>query len=164
MANVNRSNQSDPGHPSGVISRIRPNILLVSSILLTLGVLWLLPSTIECIRTTNTMFRLAGLASLTIIIVALIVIWTGVAAGSRVAWVIMVVIVWVWALPAMTWPVLRHGRGWTLSELREWVVIAWRDDTFVRTTLISSSLFLWMLLGLILPIRALLRGGKQKPQ
>lgn len=59
----------------------------------------MLPSTIQWIRSTNTMFRIAGLAFLTITIVALIVIWTGVAAGSRVAWVIMVVIVWGWALP-----------------------------------------------------------------
>ena len=140
--------------------RIRPDIFLVSSVLLTLGVLWLLPSTIECLRSTDTMSRLAGLASLTIIIVALIVIWTGLAAGNRVAWVIMVVIVWVWALPAMTWPVLHHGRRWTLSELREWVVFAWRGEHLSRTYFISTLVFLLMLVGLILPVRALLRSEK----
>jgi hypothetical protein len=106
------------------------------------------------------MFRLAGLDSLTIIIVALIIIWTGLAAGNRVAWVIMAVIVWVWALPSMTWPVLRHGRRWTLSELREWVVVAWREDTFARTNLISTAMFLLMLVGLILPVKALFRTRK----
>jgi hypothetical protein len=108
------------------------------------------------------MFRIAGLAFLTIIIVALIVIWTGVAAGTRAAWVIMVVIVWVWALPFMTWPVLRHARRWTLSELREWVVGAWREDTFARTDFISTVVFLLMLIGLILPVRSLFRIGKPK--
>jgi hypothetical protein len=63
------------------------------------------------------------------LIVALIVIWTWLAAGNRVAWVIMAVIVWVWALLVMAWPVLRHGRRWALSELRDWVDIAWREDT-----------------------------------
>ena len=140
--------------------RIRPDIFLVSGVLLTLGVLWLLPSTIECLRSTDTMSRLAGLASLTIIIVALIVIWTGLAAGNRVAWVIMAVIVWGWALPAMTWPVLHHGRRWTLSELREWVVFAWRGEHLSRTYFISTLVFLLMLVGLILPVRALLRSEK----
>jgi len=142
------------------VLRIRPNIFLVSSVLLTLGVLWLLPSTIECVRSTDTMSRIAGLAFLTIIIVALIVIWTGVAAGARVAWVIMAVIVWVWALPAMTWPVLRHGRRWTLSEVREWVAFAWRGEHLARTYLISTVMFLLMLVGLILPVRSLFRIGK----
>ena len=142
--------------------RIRLNIFLVSSVLLTPGILWLLPYVIECVRSTDSMIRLAGLASLTIIIVALIVIWTGVAAGTRVAWVIMVVIVWVWALPAMTGPVLSHGRRWTLSELREWVAFAWRGEHLSRTYLTGTVLFLLMLVGLILPLRALFRIGKPK--
>jgi hypothetical protein len=37
--------------------RIRPDIFLVSSVLLTLGVLWLLPSIIECVRSTESMRR-----------------------------------------------------------------------------------------------------------
>ncbi len=135
--------------------RIRPSIFQVSSVLLTLGFLYLLPSSINCIRTRDSMTQIAGLAGLTLIIVALIVIWTGVAAGNWVARVIMAVIVWLWALPALTWPVLRHGRRWTLGELHEWVVIAWREDTFVRATLIDTVMFLLMLVGLVLPVRAL---------
>jgi hypothetical protein len=138
-----------------MIMRIRPSIFQVSSVLLTLGFLYLLPSSINCIRTRDSMTQIAGLAGLTLIIVALIVIWTGVAAGNWVAWVIMAVIVWLWALPALTWPVLRHGRRWTLGELHEWVVIAWREDTFVRATLIDTVMFLLMLVGLVLPVRAL---------
>jgi hypothetical protein len=143
--------------------RIRPNVFPVSSVLLTLGFLWLLPPAIGFVQSPNLpLVRIAGLAFLTIIIVALIVIWTGFAAGTRVAWVIMVAIVWVWALPALTWPVLRHGRRWTLSELREWVAGAWREDTFARTNLISTTMFLLMLVGLILPVRALFRIRNQR--
>jgi hypothetical protein len=144
--------------------RIRPNIFLVSSVLLTLGFLWLLPSTINCVRSRDSMIRIAGFAFLTLIIVALIVIWTGVAARTRVAWVTMAVIVLVWALPAMTWPVLRHGRRWTLSEVREWVVVAWREDTFARTNLVSTAMFLLMLIGLVLPVRALFLSRIRKPE
>ena len=147
-----------------MILRIRPNIFLVSSLLLTSAFLWDLPYTINFVGATDNIARAVGYASLTIIIVALVVIWTGLAAGNRVAWVIMAVIVWVWAFPFMTGPVLVHGRRWTLSELREWVVMAWREDTFQRTLLISSALFLLMLLGLILPVRALFRSPKPKPE
>jgi hypothetical protein len=143
--------------------RIRPNIFLVSSLLLTFGLLWLLPSTIKSVQSTDTMIRIAGLAFLTIIIVALIVTWTGVAAGTRVAWVIMVVIVWVWALPAMAWPLFTHPRVLlSLSDLREWVATAWRGVHFARTSLMSTVIFLLMLIGLILPVRAFLRLGKPK--
>jgi hypothetical protein len=138
-----------------MIMRIRSSIFQVSSVLLTLGFLYLLPSIINCIRTRDSMTQIAGLAGLTLIIVALIVIWTGVAAENWVAWVIMAVIVWLWALPALTWPVLRHGRSWTLGELHEWVVIAWREDTFARARLIDTVMFLLMLVGLVLPVRAL---------
>jgi hypothetical protein len=144
--------------------RIRPNIFLVSSLLLTSGLLWVLPYAINLVGATDTIGRTAGLASLTVIIVALIVIWTWLAAGNRVAWVIMAVIVWVWALFIMTGPVLHHGRRWTLSELREWVFIAWRENTFARTELISTAMFLLMLVGLILPVRALFRSPKPKPE
>jgi hypothetical protein len=144
--------------------RIRPNIFLVSSLLLTSGLLWVLPYAINFVGATDTIGRTAGLASLTVIIVALIVIWTWLAAGNRVAWVIMAVIVWVWALFIMTGPVLHHGRRWTLSELREWVFIAWRENTFARTELISTAMFLLMLVGLILPVRALFRSPKPKPE
>jgi hypothetical protein len=140
--------------------RIRPNIFLVSSLLLTSAFLWDLRYTINFVGATDNIARTAGLASLTIIIVALIVIWTGLAAGNRVAWVIMAVIVWGWAFPFMSGPVLVHGRRWTLSELREWVVMAWREDTFARTALISTAMFLLMLVGLVLPVWALFRTKK----
>jgi hypothetical protein len=137
--------------------RIRPNIFLVSSLLLTPGPLWVLPYAVNLVGATDAIGRTAGLASLTVIIVALIVIWTWLVAGNRVAWIIMAVVVWVWALFIMTGPVLHHGRRWTLGELREWVVFAWRGDHFARTMLISTVMFLLMLVGLILPVRALFR-------
>jgi hypothetical protein len=137
--------------------RIRPNIFQASGFLLTLGVLRLLPSTIEWVRVRELdIGRSFGLASLTVIIVALIVIWTGLAAGNRVAWVIMAVIVWVWAFPIMMWPVVSHPRfflGW-----REWVAAAWQNDvSWPRIFLVDTIMFLLMLVGLILPLRALFR-------
>jgi hypothetical protein len=113
---------------------------------------------INCVRDTDTMARTAGLASLTVIIVALIVIWTGLAAGNRVAWVIMAVIVWVWAFPIMIFGL--HIGPVSSSQLKDWIVSAWRQDGLARVTLINPIMFSLMLIGLILPVRALLRIGK----
>jgi hypothetical protein len=143
--------------------RISRNIFLVSSLLLTPAFLWLLPSFIQCCVSytgTETMTQTAGLASLTVIIVALIVIWTWLAAGNRVAWVIIAVIVWVWAFPIMMLPLVTHIVGLSLSDLSDWVAAAWHGDHLSRVALGNTVLFLLMLVGLILPVRALLRIGK----
>ena len=138
--------------------RIRPSIFQVSSVLLTLGFLYLLPSSINCIRTRDSMTQIAGLAGLTLIIVALIVIWTGLVAGSRVAWLIMAVIVWVWAFPIMIFR--PHISAISSSGLRDWIVTAWHQDGFARVTLVNPIMCLLLFIGLILPVRALLRNGK----
>jgi hypothetical protein len=143
--------------------RVRPNIFLISSLLLTPAFFWLLPSIIQCVRYTGTetMTRTAGLASLTVIIVALIVIWTWLVAGNRVAWVIIAVIVWVWAFPIMMLPLVTHVVALSLSDLSGWVVSAWHGDHLSRIALVNTVLFLLMLVGLILPVRALLRSGNR---
>jgi len=109
------------------------------------------------------MTRTAGLASLTVIIVALIVIWTWLAAGNRVAWVIIAVITWVWAFPVMMLPSVAYGvacsfrekRFW--SDLSDWVELAWHGEHLARISLVNTVLFSLMLVGLILPLRALFR-------
>jgi hypothetical protein len=107
------------------------------------------------------MTQTAGLASLTVIIVALIVIWTWLAAGNRVAWVIIAVIVWVWAFPIMMMPLVTHKVALSLSDLSDWVASAWHGEHLARTSLVNTVLFLLMLVGLILPVRALLRSGNR---
>jgi hypothetical protein len=135
--------------------QVRRNIFLVSSSLLTPAFFWLLPYMIRCVRATDSITQTAGLASLTVIIVALIVIWTWLVAGSRVAWVIMAVIVWVWAFPIMIFGL--HIGPVSSSQLKDWIVSAWRQDGLARVTLINPIMFSLMLIGLILPLRALFR-------
>jgi hypothetical protein len=135
--------------------KVRPNIFLASSLLLTPAFFWLLPYVIRSARASDDMTRTAGLASLTVIIVALIVIWTWLAAGNRVAWVIMAVIVWVWAFPIMIFRL--HIGPLSSTELKDWIVSAWRQDGFARVTLINPIMFSLMIIGLILPLRALFR-------
>ncbi len=107
------------------------------------------------------MTQTAGLASLTVIIFALIVIWTWLAAGNRVAWVIIAVIVWVWAFPIMMMPLVTHKVDLSWSELSDWVGSAWHGEHLARISLVNTVLFLLMLVGLILPVRALLRSGNR---
>ena len=144
--------------------KIRPNIFLVSSLLLTPAFFWLLPYTIKCARYTGTdnMTRTAGLASLTVIIVGLIVIWTWLVRGSRVAWAIMAVIVWVWAFPFMMIFRLHLGSlgSLSLSELEDWIVLAWSQDGLARVSLMNPIMASLMFIGLVLPLRALFRTGK----
>ena len=123
---------------------------------------------IELARYTGTdrtryMTQTAGLASLTIIVIGLIVIWTGLVRGSRVAWVIMAVIVWVWAFPMMILmsPMnLKHIITHPLSDWSYLVVEAWHGVHFAQVLLGSTVFFLLMLVGLILPVKALLRTRK----
>jgi hypothetical protein len=145
--------------------RIRPNIFVISGLLLTPAFFWVLPDMISCARYTGTditryMTQTAGLASLTVIIVGLIVIWTWLVRGSRVAWVIMAFIVWVWAYFILMGPPFHLLRA--LSELPEWVTSAWGGEHISRTLFMSTLMFLLMLVGLILPVRPLFRIGKFK--
>ena len=138
--------------------KVRRNIFLAASLLLTPAFFWLLPYMIRCVRASDDMTQTAGLASITVIIVALIVIWTWLTAGSRVAWVIMAVIVWVWAFPIIIFR--PHFSPISSSGLRDWIVAAWQDDGFARVTLVNPIMCLLLFIGLFLPVRALLRNGK----
>jgi hypothetical protein len=141
--------------------RIHPNIFVISGLLLTPAFFWVLPDMISCARVTGTksMTQTAGLASLRVIIVGLIVIWTWLVRGSRVAWVIMAVIVWVWAYFIMMGPIHLVR---ALSVLPEWVTSAWGGEHISRIFFMSTLMFLLMLVGLILPVRSLFRIGKFK--
>ena len=106
---------------------------------------------------TKTMTQTAGLASLTVIIVALIVIWTWLVVGNRVAWVIIAVIVWVWAFPIMMLPLVPRIVTLSSRDFTDSVAAAWHGDHLARIALGNTVLFLLMLVGLILPLRALFR-------
>jgi hypothetical protein len=54
-----------------------------------------------------------GVACLAIILIGLIVIWTGYVKRARSAWLVMFVVVWFWAFPLFVFPFLDgvvHGR------------------------------------------------------
>ncbi len=81
-----------------------------------------------------------GLAGLATILVALIVIWKGYVKKLQWTWFVMLIIVWGWYFPLFIYQALSYARGFD--------VIRW----------LSSSLWAWiffvMLAALILPVRS----------
>jgi hypothetical protein len=92
-----------------------------------------------------------GIASLAIILVGLIVIWTGYVRRSRSAWLVMFVITWVWALPLFVLPLFK---GTTVLTFPEWLFSAIYEWGSPRIGAKMVLIFLLMVVGLLLPIRS----------
>ena len=135
---------------------IRRDVFLVSSVLFSIALLRLAEPSYYCARANDEMVRTAGLASLTIIFVGLVVAWTGFIERRRSAWLVLALIAWVWAFPITVWP-LHHNFVESLKEWRLWLANAWQSPGLWRTFLINVLMFLLMLTALILPIPSLVR-------
>jgi hypothetical protein len=96
-----------------------------------------------------------GIACLAIILVALTTIWTGYVNRTRAAWLVMFIVVWLWAFPLFILPylsALTHGR----------IVLPFSDAFHEaismpgtpRSVMESLLIFLLMVIALILPIKA----------
>ena len=108
--------------------RIRSDSVFVSSVLHTVALVFLV---------------WAGLGNYfsgsAVILIGLIVVWTGYVKRSRSAWFVMFAIVWLWAFPIFVLPflagTLRGKLELSLSEME------------------SALVFCLMVTGLVLPIR-----------
>ena len=114
------------------VMRIRIDSVFISSLLFTIALLNLIPAgrwyfsagTDEVsMAELDVGFQLAsqtahllGIACLTIILIGLIVVWTGYIKRSRSAWLVMSVVTWAWAFPLFAWPNLRGPKVFTLPE------------------------------------------------
>jgi hypothetical protein len=108
--------------------RVRPDSVFVSSILHTIALLFFVrpalwyygaPSDRAVVAQLDAGFQAAsyadhrfGVACLAVILIGLIVVWTGYAKRSRPAWFVMFVIVWFWVFPVFIRPtVIPLARG-----------------------------------------------------
>ena len=73
-----------------------------------------------------------GFASLAIILIGLIVAWTGYLNKIRWAWLVMFVIVWMWAFPTMILPILQMRKGISLTEWFHTAIREPRTDCYWR--------------------------------
>src|SRR5438874_13023031 len=145
----------------GVPLRIRRDVLFVSSVLFTIALVALVPAAWEnALAGRYTANQIAGqeahdlgIASLAIISIALIVIWTGYLKGLRSAWFIMSIVVWVWAFPLMgIWKLNYSNLSQALSEAKE--------PGLARVTIEFAAILALMMIGLFLPVKAFFLGKK----
>ena len=147
--------------------RIRADLALVSSVLFTLALLNLIPAGRWYFSSPTDAVALArldagfraqlqtwhtlGIASLAMILIGLIVTWTGYVKRTRSAWFVMFVVTWAWAFPLFAWPYLKGPRVFTLPE---WIFNAIYEPGSPRTAaqlVVTVSL---MVVALLLPMKS----------
>jgi len=144
--------------------RVRPDSVFISSLLHTIGLLFLIRPALwnyvaeryviyEPFRPQAQSEHYLGVASLAIILIGLIVVWTGYVKRSRPAWFVMFVIVWFWAFPLfilpITGPLIGGLSSFTFPEL---LCDAMLGPGFPRSVVELHLVFLLMVIGLALPM------------
>lgn len=155
--------------------RLRADSVLIASVLFTIALLCLIPPCLAnalagrnrmALATLDAGFRAVaqltgtlGVACLAMILIGLIVIWTGYIKRVRWAWLVMFVLAWAWAFPLFVLP-------WFTAR---WVLIfpevlysAIYEAGSPRVAVESVLIFLLMVIALLLPIKSFfLAGGIQ---
>jgi hypothetical protein len=149
--------------------RVRPDSVFVSSILHTIALLFFVRPALWYYRAAAApavLLRLDagsqresyadhrfGVACLAIILIGLVVIWTGYAKRSRLAWFVMFVIVWFWAFPVFVRPiVVPLARGEFMGTVPEFFYDAITGSGLTTQLAKSIMVFLMMVVGLALPM------------
>jgi hypothetical protein len=95
-----------------------------------------------------------GVSCLAVIVIGLIIVWTGYVKRSRSAWLVMFVIVWFWAFPIFILPFLTGViRGRLVLSLTETLYYAMSESSGLRLELEAELMFLLMVIALFLPIK-----------
>jgi len=151
--------------------RIRANSVLVSSALFTVALICLVPAFWRNVLTARDQTWLAKLdggyraaagtmsdlsvASLAIILIGLIVTWTAYIKRARWAWLVIFIVVWVWAFPLLALPPFKAlFEGGMSLTFPEWIHSAIYQPGSPRAWAESVLIFLLMVLALLLPVRS----------
>jgi len=147
--------------------KVRPDSVFVSSILHTIALLFFIhpvlwyygvPSDPAAVAQYDAATQGAlyadhrfGVASLAIILIGLIVVWTGYAKRSRPAWFVMFVIVWFWVFPVF----IRSSplvRGYFTVTFSEFFYDAISGPGYATEVVRTILMFFIMVVGLALPM------------
>jgi hypothetical protein len=147
--------------------KIRRDSVFISAVLFTIALVCALPRFIETIQEgyaqyvseandpSLTLFLHTrgdlGVASLAIILIALIVTWAGYAKCLRSAWFAMFIVVWGWAFPLLALPLFRNSLALTFSEL---LYGALHGFQYPRIWVKEILIFSLMVIALLLPIKS----------
>jgi hypothetical protein len=149
--------------------RVRPDSVFISSILHTIALLsfihpalWYYGAPIDpaavarfdaAVQQELYADHYFGVTCLAIILIGLIVVWTGYAKRSRPAWFVMFVIVWFWAFPVFIRPVVvRLARGEFMLTFPEFFYHVISGSGMITQVLRSIPMFLLMVIALALPM------------
>ena len=145
--------------------RIRRDVVFVSSLLFTIALGCLIPSEFAnalaghrnraslgpAFAEIAELLSSLGVASLAIILIGLIVTWTGYVKRVRWTWFVIFVIVFVWAFPLMILPLLQHSIALTASE---WFMGAVKEPGPARAVAEEILIFALMVIALFLPVKS----------
>jgi hypothetical protein len=147
--------------------RVRTDSVFISSVLYTIALvslvrpaLWNYYATSDKqilarldpgLQADDQMAHLFGIACLTIILIGLIVVWTGYINRVRSAWLVMFALAAVWAFPVL---VLPFFQGRIVVALSEWIYTAIYQSGLERTATELILIFSLMVIALMLPIRS----------
>lgn len=153
--------------------RTRVDSVFISSVLFTIALACLIPNFWASVITKHDRTWLARLDSgdqlatltrsslsvvcLAVILIGLIVIWTGYRRRVRWTWAVMFIVVWAWAFPLMVMPVVGHPRSVLLPE---WIYTAICYPGSARAWAESVLLFSVMVIALGLPVRSFFLVGE----
>jgi hypothetical protein len=149
--------------------RVRPDSVFVSSILHTIALLFFVRPALWYYGAASDPAVVArldagfqgesyadhyfGVTCLAIIVIGLIVVWTGYVRRSRAAWFVMFVIVWFWAFPVFVLPdVVRLARGEFMLTFPEFFYNAISRSGWATQMVRSILMVLIMIVGLALPM------------
>jgi|SRR5579862_1574486 len=155
--------------------KLRPDSVLISSILHTIALLFFVrpvlwyygapsdPATVARYDAATQGEFYAdhrfGVASLAIILIGLIVVWTGYAKRSRPAWFVMFVVVWFWVFPVFIRP-SPLVRGYFTVTLPEFFYDAISGPGEATEVVRTILVFFIMVVGLVLPMGRFFIGRK----
>jgi hypothetical protein len=147
--------------------RVRPDSVFISSILHTIALLFFVHPSLwyygaasdpAIVARFDVGFQEAsyadhrfGVACLAIILIGLIVVWTGYVKRSRPAWVVMFVIVWFWVFPVFIRP-SPLVRGYFTVTYLEFFYDAISGPGYATQVVRTILMFFIMVVGLALPM------------
>jgi hypothetical protein len=132
-------------------TKVRYNPVFVSSLLFTVALLFRVPAFLsDAAYRKDPLWQATGFASLANIVVGLVVAWTGFVRCYRWAWLVMFIIVWVWAFPVLVLPIFQ---GTIVVTFAEWFAEAWHWPGSARIYGENTALLSIMVVALLLPLK-----------
>jgi hypothetical protein len=147
--------------------RIRTDSAFVSSVLFTIALVCLVPifwanvitdrDKIWLAKLDDGGYRLAAqrtsdlsVVCLAVILIGLIVLWTGYVKRTRASWAVMFIVVWLWAFPLLVLPLLGHTRSLSIADWLYTAIYYPGSASWAK----SPLPFLVMVIALLLPVKS----------